>query len=80
MLKFLGNQRTKATSKKSLFKSPSRRTPCGQGQFFSVVLLTVRLFYLRRGNREQKDQTLFQEGGTVSRKDQTQFLERENRK
>ena len=34
MLQFLGNKRKKETSKKSLLRPPSRRTLCGQGQFF----------------------------------------------
>ena len=37
-----------------------------------IFLLTGRLFYLRWGNRKQKDQTQFPDGGgTVSKKDQT---------
>ena len=42
VLKFLGKEEEKATSKKSVVRPPSRRTPCGQGQF--------SLSYLRRND------------------------------
>ena len=42
MLKFLGN-RMKAASKKSLFRPPSRRTPCGQGVGFLCLASISRL-------------------------------------